>query len=114
MFEEQSQSVGLGHPLHPEDQGRADLYALLARLYAGPPDRALLDALAHAPAMGLPTLTDTSAESESATLGARWDDLRAACSVMDPEAAAQEYDDLFIGVGKSEVNLHASHWLPDS
>ena len=24
---------------------------------------------------------------------------------------AQEYADLFIGVGKCEVNLHASHWL---
>jgi TorA maturation chaperone TorD len=30
---------------------------------------------------------------------------------MDAEAAAQEYSDLFIGVGKCEVNLHASHWL---
>jgi TorA maturation chaperone TorD len=30
---------------------------------------------------------------------------------MDAEAAAQEYTDLFVGVGKSEVNLHASHWL---
>jgi TorA maturation chaperone TorD len=30
---------------------------------------------------------------------------------MDAEAAMQEYTDLFIGVGKCEVNLHASHWL---
>ena len=30
---------------------------------------------------------------------------------MDPEAAAQEYTDLFVGVGKCEVNLHASHWI---
>ena len=29
---------------------------------------------------------------------------------MDAEAAAQEYTDLFVGVGKSDVNLHASHW----
>ena len=30
---------------------------------------------------------------------------------MDPEAAADEYNSLFVGVGKSELNLHASHWL---
>jgi TorA maturation chaperone TorD len=30
---------------------------------------------------------------------------------MDAEAAAQEYTDLFVGVGKCEVNLHASHWI---
>jgi len=30
---------------------------------------------------------------------------------MDAEAAGQEYTDLFVGVGKCEVNLHASHWL---
>jgi len=29
---------------------------------------------------------------------------------MDPEAARQEYTDLFVGTGRSEVNLHASHW----
>ena len=30
---------------------------------------------------------------------------------MDPDAAQQEYWDLFVGTGKSEVDLHASHWL---
>jgi TorA maturation chaperone TorD len=30
---------------------------------------------------------------------------------MDAEAAEQEYTDLFIGVGRSEVDLHASHWI---
>ena len=29
---------------------------------------------------------------------------------MDPDAAQQEYWDLFVGTGKCEVNLHASHW----
>lgn len=103
-------SAGLGHPLMPEDRARADLYALLARLYAAGPDRALLDALAQAPAMGVPTLVDAP-DSKAALFGSAWDTLRAASSVMDPEAAADEYVDLFIGVGKSEVNLHASHWL---
>ena len=30
---------------------------------------------------------------------------------MDADAATDEYNNLFVGVGKSEVNLHASHWL---
>ena len=30
---------------------------------------------------------------------------------MDPDAAVEEYNDLFVGVGKSAVNLHASHCL---
>jgi TorA maturation chaperone TorD len=30
---------------------------------------------------------------------------------MDADAAAQEYTDLFIGVGQCEVNLHGSHWI---
>ena len=34
-----------------------------------------------------------------------------ASAAMDPEAAAQEYTDLFVGVGKCEVNLHGSHWI---
>lgn len=102
--------AALAHPLAPEDRARADLYALLARLYAAGPDQALLDAIAHAPAMGLPTLIEAP-ESKAGLFGATWDTLRAASSIMDHEAAADEYVDLFIGVGKSEVNLHASHWL---
>jgi TorA maturation chaperone TorD len=30
---------------------------------------------------------------------------------MDSEAAAQEYVDLFVGVGRSEVSLHAAEYL---
>ncbi len=30
---------------------------------------------------------------------------------MDAQAAVQEYVDVFVGVGKSEVNPHGSHWL---
>ena len=103
-------AIPLAHPLAPEDQARADLYALLARLYAAPPDATLLDLLARASPMGLPTTID-AIDSKAAQLGGSWDALRAASSVMDAEAAAQEYADLFVGVGRSEVNLHASHWL---
>ena len=92
--------VAIPHPLTPEDRGRADFYALLARLYAGAPDRPLLQAIAQAPAL-----------DGNAPIAASWQRLTAASGVMEAVAAEQEYTDLFIGVGKSEVNLHGSHWL---
>src|SRR5512140_1290588 len=96
----------LAHPIAPEDQARAEFYALLARLYADGPDRALLQAISNAPPLGIPSLTE-DLDSSAGHLAAAWDRLRAASSVMEPDAAEQEYVDLFIGVGKSPVNLHA-------
>ena len=85
--------------LSPEDATRASIYALLARLYADGPDSALLAAIANSKTISGDTL-----------FAAAWNRLVEASGAMDAEAAAQEYTDLFIGVGKSEVNLHASHW----
>ena len=104
------QRQALPHPLLPEDQTRADFYALLARLYADGPDSALLQAIAMAAPLGPPMFLDRG-DSKAFRLGTTWNNLRAASGVMDTEAAQQEYIDLFIGVGKSEVNLHGSHWL---
>jgi len=87
-------------PLSPEDRARADFYALLARLYADGPDAHFLHAVANADKI-----------DGDAPFAQAWNRLVAASGAMDAEAAAQEYTDLFIGVGKSEVNLHASHWL---
>ena len=86
--------------LAPEDQARANLYAVLARLYADPPDGRLLKSLAGADRM-----------PDGSPVGAAWNRLIDASAVMDADAATQEYTDLFVGVGKCEVNLHASHWI---
>jgi TorA maturation chaperone TorD len=92
--------VALAHPLTPEDRGRAGFYAVLARLFADAPDARLLAAIAGAdPIEG------------DGPLASAWNRLVAASGGMDPDAAAQEYTDLFIGVGQCEVNLHGSHWL---
>ena len=92
--------VAIGHPLTPEDRSRAEFYALLAHVYAAPPDRPLLRSIAGA----APIAGDTP-------LATAWNRLVAASGAMDAEAAAQEYTDLFIGVGQCDVNLHGSHWL---
>jgi TorA maturation chaperone TorD len=39
-----------------------------------------------------------------------WDALLRASSAMDADAGAQEYDDLFVGVGKAAVSIYAGHY----
>jgi TorA maturation chaperone TorD len=93
-------TVAVAHPLTPEDRSRADFYALLARLFGDVPDARLLGAIAGAQRI-----------AGDGPLARAWNRLADASGIMDVDAATQEYTDLFIGVGKSEVNLHGSHWI---
>lgn len=91
--------------LAAEDQARANFYALLSRLYAAAPDQTLLAAIAAAdewPVVG---------EGAPRELAAAWRALIAASAATDAAAAGDEYQRLFIGVGRSEVSLHASGYL---
>jgi len=97
-----SSAAALPYPVAPEDRVRADLYALVSRLFAAPPDAAFLAALAGAPELP---------EPPDAPLPVAYNALLRASRAMDADAATQEYTDLFVGVGKSEVNLHGSHWI---
>src|SRR6185295_8822460 len=92
--------------LGPEDEARADFYALLSRLYATAPDAPLLAAIAAAP-----PLSPAEGAPEAAALASAWDALRAGSGAADPAAVGEEFQTLFIGVGKSEVSLYASHYL---
>jgi TorA maturation chaperone TorD len=94
--------IRIAQRLEPEDQARADFYAVLAALFADAPDAALLHRIG--------SVTPLPA-AESASLPEAWNRLVDACRAMDAEAARQEYVDLFVGTGRSEVNLHASHWI---
>jgi TorA maturation chaperone TorD len=94
-------AVPIRAPIAAEDQARADVYALLGRLFTAAPDAALLRAL------GGTERLDAAAGSWPLAFNRLAD----ASSVMDAEAAGQEYTDLFIGVGQSEVSLHATYWL---
>lgn len=95
--------VAVSLPLSGEDQARADLYALLSRLLLAAPDAALLEALAHAD----PIL----AEGGDPALAQAWEALSRASSVMDPEAAAEEFDALFVSVGTPPLNPYGSRYL---
>lgn len=94
-------------PLHfvptlpPEEQARANFYALLARLFYAPPDAALLQALAASGEL----------PAEEAGLAAAWRELVAAARRADPEAVREEYEAAFIGTGKALVTLYSSAYL---
>ena len=89
--------AALRRPLAPEESGRADFYALLARLFAGAPDARLLQTLAIAPAL------EGDADPD---LASAWSSLVAASAAFDEEAAAEEYEKLFVGMGPALVSIH--------
>jgi TorA maturation chaperone TorD len=93
--------VTLRRALPPEEAARADFYALLARLLHSAPDGALLRSLAQAEPM--------PAEGDAA-LGSAWQDLVHAASAMDAEAASEEYEQLFDGVGKAAVSIYSGFY----
>ncbi len=95
-------------PVVEEDSARADVYALIARLFYAGPDAALLAAVAVAGA------GEIAGEAETAPLAAAWRALGAAAAAMDAEAAREEYDHVFVGTGKAEITPYASHYLAES
>jgi TorA maturation chaperone TorD len=76
-----------------EDRARAEHYALIARLLHAAPDDALLAALAQT---GRPRA---------------WAALGAAAQAMPQQAVADEFDALFVSVGKPEVMSNGSWYL---
>jgi TorA maturation chaperone TorD len=99
----QAAPVLFTHRVEPEDQARADFYALLARLFREAPDAPLLAAITAAD-----DLQVAPGAEDGDALASAWRLLVAASSVMDADAAKEEDQALFIGVGKSEVSLHGA------
>lgn len=85
-----------------DELARAELYGLLSRLWFAPPDEALLQQFAVAV---------TQAPETGAFLEAPWQSLVAAMRATSVQAAADEYDALFQGVGKPELFLYGSYYL---
>ena len=94
--------VELHRPLPPEEAARGDFYALLGRLAYSAPDQALLSALANA---------EPIPPSGDGELSRAWEALSRASSAMDTDAAAEEYEALFIGMGKAPVSLYAGYYI---
>lgn len=96
-------AVPVALPLPSEDQARSDLYALAARLLLAPADAVLLRGLAAAE-----PIASTGAEH---SLADAWEKLTQAASVMDADAAAEEFDTLFISSGTPALNPYGSLYL---
>ena len=98
--------IASGPALEDEDRARADLYALLARLYYQAPDAGVLALIAKAGA-AIPPETGSP-------FAVAWRALAAAASRAEPAAVQQEYDDFFVGTGRAEVSLYATYYLAET
>jgi TorA maturation chaperone TorD len=85
-----------------EEGARAELYGLLAALWLAPPDAALLQQFATAV---------TQAPEAGAHLEEPWMHLVGAMRATTEQAAADEHEALFHGVGKPEVFAYGSYYL---
>lgn len=81
-----------------EDRSRAQIYQLLGTLLSGPPSKELLLGLASLQGDATPLGT---ASKNLATLAAR----------TEPSDLEQEYNNLFIGLGRGELLPFASYYL---
>lgn len=86
-------------PDQGEESARADLYGVLAALFYGPPSQALLDAIG------------ASGSGGEGVLEQAWANLSGSCKTADADSVRDEYEALFIGVGKPEVLLYGSYYL---
>jgi TorA maturation chaperone TorD len=95
-------------PNSPEDQRRADLYGLMARLFYAPPDANLLSELrlAAAPAADAEPLI-----AEGKALAAAWAKLVEACVGAFPAQLEEEHLQLFVGVGKAQVTPYLCAYM---
>lgn len=85
-----------------EDRARAEHYALVARLFHAAPDAALQAALAQA---------GQTLGGEGGELPRAWVALGAAAHSMPLQAVADEFDALFVAVGKPAVMCNGSWYL---
>ncbi len=86
--------------LPPEELARANFYALLARLFYGPPDAVLLGALAAADPL--------PSDDAGAALALAWTEMSLAAGVADEAELTQEYETRFVGTGKAEISLYTA------
>jgi len=89
--------------LPPEEQARADMYGLLARLLLSPPDDALLGGLACADALG-------SADSDQA-LDCAWEQLSLTARLLPFDVVRDEFNYLFISTSIPRINPYGSLYI---
>jgi TorA maturation chaperone TorD len=89
---------GARHQIDEAEGLRANVYALLARFLARPPDAALLQEAA-------------AWQGDESDFGRAVSRLARLAGQSDPAAAKDEYEALFIGVGRGELLPYGSYYL---
>ena len=85
-----------------EETARAEVYGLLAALYYAPPSPEILAQI---------RVAATETPAAGGFLQEPWRDLVAAARTCGDAAIHDEYNQLFMGMGKPEVYLFGSHYL---
>ena len=85
-----------------DELARADLYGLLAALYFRPPDAALFEQF---------SVAVTQAPQAGALLEGPWQSLVAAMRASNVDVAREEFDALFLGIGRPEVFVYGSFYM---
>ena len=89
---------GVTTALAPEEQARVDTYRLLGLLLAAPPNAELLGLL-------------QAIEPGGGPMAEAWEALCLAAASADAHGLRDEYQGLFIGLGRGELNPYASWYL---
>ena len=84
----------------PEELARANFYGLISRFFYGPPDSNFLAEMNRDGSSG--------PEEGGNDLVAAWRRLQESCRAAYPAILRQEYDSIFVGVGKAEVTPYLS------
>ncbi|CAG1014764.1 hypothetical protein BURC_00785 [Burkholderiaceae bacterium] len=96
------QPIHFDSPDDREELARAEVYGLLSQLFYQAPSDALYEQLRVAP---------TVAPAPGAFLEASWSEVVAASRRLAPEQVRDEYDALFVAIGKPEIFLYGSHHI---
>lgn len=92
--------------IDPEEQARANLYGLVSRLFYAPADSRLLAEICQA--------APSAEEGGTGALVSAWRELQETCRSAFPPVVKQEYDQLFVGVGRAEVTPYLSAYAEAS
>jgi TorA maturation chaperone TorD len=92
--------VAAAPELQPEDEARAALYGLIARLFYAAPDEGVLAQLLHSNAF----------EGSQEPIALAWRDMVATAKTAFPVVLENEHTELFVGTGKAEVTPYLTHY----
>ncbi len=94
LAEERIETIEEIHGQDPAELARADFYSILAKLFSSPPDSEFVKFLSGLPA---------NSAGDDSDMASSWRALQQALQNADIEALGDEYNALFIGVGRGEL-----------